>query len=84
MSINYLKKASKTSATDESDVREAVQTMLDELRVNGEAKVREFAAKGWTGWNCHTGRILIAEISSTDSNSKHASDQKSAAKLTTC
>ena len=51
MSINYLKKASKTSATDESDVREAVQTMLDELRADGEEKARELAAKfdNWQG-----------------------------------
>ena len=51
MSIIFLKKAQKTSATDESDVRTSVQSMLDELRTGGEARVREFALEfdQWEG-----------------------------------
>ena len=49
MSIHYLKTASKTSATDESNVREAVKTILDDVRAGGEARARAYAAK-FDGW----------------------------------
>ncbi len=43
--MEYLKKASKTAATGEQDVRETVQSMLDEIESGGEAVVREYAHK---------------------------------------
>lgn len=57
MSIVYLKKAEKTAATNESDVRETVQNMLNELQTGGEEKAREFAAK-FDNWH---GDIVLSE-----------------------
>ncbi len=49
MTIKYLKKASKTAATGESDTRETVENMLREIEAQGESKTREYAKKldGW-------------------------------------
>lgn len=41
----YLKKASKTSTSDAGDVRETVQTILDEIEAGGEAAARAYAEK---------------------------------------
>jgi sulfopropanediol 3-dehydrogenase len=51
MTIRYMKKAGKTAATGEQDVRATVQAMLDEIEAGGEAKVRDYAAKfdKWEG-----------------------------------
>ncbi len=51
MAINYLKRASKTAATGEADVRATVQTMLDEIEAGGEAKAADFARRldKWEG-----------------------------------
>ena len=51
MSVQYLKKAEKTAATGEQDVRETVQSILDEIEAGGDDKAREYAAKfdKWTG-----------------------------------
>ena len=43
--IEYLKKASKTAASTETDTREIVAKMLAEIEAEGESKVREYAAK---------------------------------------
>lgn len=45
MTIEYLKKASKTAATTESDTREIVASILSDIERGGEDKVREYAAK---------------------------------------
>ncbi len=51
MSTHYLKKAPKTAASDEVDVRDAVETILKDVRAGGEARAREYAAKfdAWHG-----------------------------------
>ena len=51
MTVRYLKKAEKTAATGEEDVRATVQAILDEIEAGGEAKAREYAAKfdKWEG-----------------------------------
>lgn len=51
MSVRYLKKAEKTAATGEQDVREIVQGILDDIESGGDAKAREYAAKfdKWEG-----------------------------------
>lgn len=49
MSIEVVKKASKTPATGEDDTAQIVRTMLQEIEEGGEAKAREYAHKldGW-------------------------------------
>lgn len=51
MSINYLKRATKTAATGEGDTREVVERMLRELEEGGEECARGYARKldGWEG-----------------------------------
>ena len=51
MAAEYLKKAGKTAATGEQDVRATVQAILDDIEAGGEAKAREYAAKfdKWEG-----------------------------------
>ncbi len=51
MPVRYVKKAQKTAATGEQDVRETVQRMLDEIEKGGDQKAREYAEKfdKWTG-----------------------------------
>lgn len=51
MSVQYLKKAEKTAATGEQDVRDTVQTILNEIEAGGDDKAREYAAKfdKWDG-----------------------------------
>ena len=51
MSIEYLKKAAKTAQTDETQTREIVVNMLNNIKENGEAAVRKYAEKldKWTG-----------------------------------
>ena len=43
MPREYLKKATKTSKTDSSDVRETVQKILDEIEAGGEAAAKRYA-----------------------------------------
>ncbi len=49
--MDYLKKASKTAATGEADVRQTVQAILDAVEARGEDAVREYAAQydRWEG-----------------------------------
>ena len=51
MTIEYFKKAEKTAATGEQEVRATVQEILDAIEAGGEAKAREFAANldKWDG-----------------------------------
>ena len=45
MAITYLKKADKTSVSDAPDVRDTVQSILDEIEAGGEEAARSYAAK---------------------------------------
>jgi len=45
MTVEYLKKASKTSVSDAGDVRETVQSILAEIESGGEAAARAYADK---------------------------------------
>ncbi len=49
--MEYLKKASKTSATGEKDVRETVHTILEAIEGGGEAVARDYARQfdQWSG-----------------------------------
>ncbi len=51
MAVRYLKKAEKTAATGEEDVRAAVQEILDEIEAGGDDKARDFARRfdKWEG-----------------------------------
>ena len=51
MAVEYLKRASKTAATGEADVRTTVQAMLDEIEAGGEAKAADYARRldKWEG-----------------------------------
>ena len=53
--MEYLKKAAKSAATGEQDVRATVQSMLDEIEAGGEEVVRTYAAK----FDKFEGEILI-------------------------
>ena len=50
MSINYIKKASKTPTTGQDDTNELVRNMLDEIEQGGEQKALDYARDldGWT------------------------------------
>ena len=45
MTRHYLKRASKTHATDSTDVQNIVQKMLAEIEKGGEQTARDYAAK---------------------------------------
>ncbi|MEM7216661.1 MAG: histidinol dehydrogenase [Pseudomonadota bacterium] len=45
MTITYLKKAPKTSTSDSADVRDTVQTILDEIEQGGDAAAVKYAEK---------------------------------------
>ena len=45
MAITYLKQAPKTSTTDAGDVRDTVQSILDEIERDGEQAARRYAAQ---------------------------------------
>ena len=45
MTRHYLKRASKTHATDSTDVQNIVQKMLAEIETGGEQTARDYAAK---------------------------------------
>ena len=51
MTVQYLKKAEKTAATGEQQVRDTVQAILNDIERGGDDKAREYAAKfdKWTG-----------------------------------
>ena len=51
MASEYLKRAAKTAATGEADVRATVQTMLDEIEAGGEDKATDYSRRldKWDG-----------------------------------
>ena len=57
MTVRYLKKAKKTSASGEEDVRAAVQAILDEIEAGGDAAARTYAQK-FDKWE---GEIVVSE-----------------------
>ncbi len=57
MGIEYLKKAEKTAATGESDIRAQTQAILDEIEQGGDAKAREYAER-FDKWD---GEIVVSK-----------------------
>lgn len=55
MTITYLKKATHTSSTDESDVRDTVQEILQKIEAGGDAVALEYAAK----FDQYEGKIVL-------------------------
>ena len=51
MPVTYLKRATRTPASDTGDTRATVERMLGDIEARGEAAVRDYAASldGWTG-----------------------------------
>jgi len=56
MSITYLKKATKTSQTDSSDVQKTVQDILSDIEKGGDAKALEYAAK----FDNYEGNVILS------------------------
>jgi sulfopropanediol 3-dehydrogenase len=57
MPREYLKKAKKTSTTDSGDVRETVQTILDEIENGGEEAAKRYAEK----FDRYTGNTVLTK-----------------------
>lgn len=57
MPREYLKKAQKTSTTDSGDVRETVQTILDEIENGGEEAAKRYAEK----FDRYTGNTVLTK-----------------------
>jgi sulfopropanediol 3-dehydrogenase len=57
MAVTYIKRAPKSAATGEEDVRARVETMLRELEEGREAKARDYA-RDFDGWD---GDIVVPE-----------------------
>ena len=53
MTTSYLKKATKTAATSDSDTQATVREMLDKIKAGGEAAATEYA-RTLDGWNGDT------------------------------
>ena len=57
MARQYLKKALKTSQTDNNDVRATVQGILDDIETRGDIAAQEYAAK----FDRYDGNIILTE-----------------------
>ena len=57
MAVEYLKKAEKTAASGEQDVRATVEQVLADIEAGGDDKAREYSAK-FDKWD---GDIIVAE-----------------------
>ena len=57
MTVRYLKKATKTPETDASDVRDVVQSMLDEIEQGGDEAALQYAAK----FDKYEGNLLLTD-----------------------
>ncbi len=62
----YLKKASKTSTSDAGDVRDTVQTILDEIEAGGEAAARAYAEK----FDRYDGNVVLTKDEIAEAGSK--------------
>ena len=58
MTIEYLKKAEKSSATGEDDTRNIVAQMLSEIEAGGEEKAIEYATK----LDNYSGNIVVTGV----------------------
>ena len=56
MTYTFLKKSSMTSSSDTSDVRESVQTILDEIEAGGDEVALKYAAK----FDQYEGNLVIS------------------------
>lgn len=57
MSRNYLKKATKTAATDATDVRETVQQILSDIEAGGDEAAQRYAAK----FDQYEGNLILTD-----------------------
>jgi len=57
MARDYLKKATKTASTDAGDVRDTVQTILDDIEKGGDEAALRYAQK----FDQYQGKILLGE-----------------------
>jgi sulfopropanediol 3-dehydrogenase len=64
--MEYLKKAAKTAATGERDVRETVQSILDAIEAGGEEAARRYAAQ----FDRYEGEIVVGEETRAEAASK--------------
>ena len=73
MSVEYLKKATKTAETDETKTREIVVNMLNDIRENGETAVKKYAQKldNWTGDFIITPDDIAKAAASLDQRTKN-------------
>lgn len=69
MAIEYLKKAEKTAATGEQDVRETVQGILDDIERGGDERAQDYAARfdKWEG-EIRVGPAEVAEATANVSD----------------
>jgi len=56
MAIRYLKEASKTASSDESDIRDNVAAILKDIEEGGEATVKDYANR----FDKYTGEIVVS------------------------
>ena len=66
MARKYLKKAEMTSTTGASDVRETVQSILDDIEARGDDGAREYAAK----FDQYDGNIKLTRAEIEDAKAK--------------
>ncbi len=71
MTIHYLKRANKTAAADERDVRATVQAILDDVRAGGEDRARAYAAK-FDNWE----REIVVSRADIDAATAQLSEQE--------
>ena len=57
MARDYLKKAAKTAMTDAGDVRETVQTILNDIEAGGDAAALKYAEK----FDNYKGNVILTE-----------------------
>lgn len=57
MATEYLKRATHTSTSDESDVRDTVQKILSEIEAGGDAAAMEYAAK----FDKYEGAVILSK-----------------------
>ncbi|MGA9253085.1 MAG: histidinol dehydrogenase [Roseobacter sp.] len=66
MARDYLKKAAKTAMTDAGDVRETVQTILNDIEAGGDAAALKYAEK----FDNYKGNVILTEQEIADAAGK--------------